>query len=57
MLIDIRLANNIDCFFGFAGAISEKYGENVLDKKWDAMRLSLNQKCIDLKNEKRPKSE
>ena len=49
--------NNIDCFFGFAGAIREKYGENLLNKKWNVMRQSLNQKCLDIKNKKRPKAE
>lgn len=38
--------NNIDCFFGFAGVITEKYGENVLSKKCSVMRPSLNQKRI-----------
>ena len=49
--------NNIDCFFSFAGAIREKYGQNLLNKKWIVMRQSLNQKCLDIKNKKRPKAE
>ncbi|CAH3171950.1 unnamed protein product, partial [Porites lobata] len=38
-------------------AIREKYGENLLNKKWKVMRQSLNQKCLDIKNKKRPKAE
>ena len=54
---EIFRGNNIDCFFGFAGTIREKYGENVLSKKWSVMRLSLNQKRINTKNKNRRISE
>ncbi|XP_078368480.1 uncharacterized protein LOC144652310 [Oculina patagonica] len=35
--------------------IKEKFGEGALNKKWHAIRLSLNQKCLDSKRKIVPK--
>ena len=48
----IGSGNNIDCFLALQVPL-----EKNMDKKWNVMRQSLNQKCLDIKNKKRPKAE